>query len=280
MAGVFISYRRADSQTWADRLADSLILRFGGGLIWRDVDDIPAGEPWPREIRKALASADAVLVLIGPDWLEDPRLTERRDVLRHEIQTALRSKASVVPVLVGGAGIPDPGALPRAIRSLATLAKRQGVTVRDGWYWRDDVNVLLVELRRIVGNRRHGEPLKRLYEKLGQFQSDYFSVLAKPGQALDVARQTLELLDDQTPHYPHEPILQIVRGYTYRMRRWRFATSMTRPASSKVWGGRRRSSGRCGLKQKFIPPPHTTAWAAWRCCAAACGRGECGLSAR
>jgi hypothetical protein len=216
MAGVFISYRRADSQTWADRLSDSLILRFGGGLIWRDVDDIPAGEPWPREIRKALAAADAVLVLIGPDWLEDPRLTGRRDVLRHEIQTALRSKASVVPVLVGGAGIPDPGKLPRAIRSLATLAKRQGVTVRDGWHWRDDVNVLLVELRRIVGNRRHGEPLKRLYEKLGQFQSDYFSVLTKPGQALDVARQTLELLDDQTPHYPHEPILQIVRGYTYK----------------------------------------------------------------
>ncbi len=70
MAGVFISYRRADSQTWADRLADSLILRFGGGLIWRDVDDIPAGEPWPTEIRKALAAADAVLVLIGPGWLE------------------------------------------------------------------------------------------------------------------------------------------------------------------------------------------------------------------
>jgi len=41
-------------------------------------------------------------------------------------------------------------------------------------------------------------------------------VLAKPAQALDVARQTLALLDDQTPHYPHEPILQIVRGYTYK----------------------------------------------------------------
>jgi hypothetical protein len=68
--------------------------------IWRDVDDIPAGEPWPTEIRKALAAADAVLVLIGPDWLHNPRLTERRDVLRHEIQTALRSKASVVPLLV------------------------------------------------------------------------------------------------------------------------------------------------------------------------------------
>ena len=216
MAGVFISYRRADSQAWADRLADSLILRFGGGLIWRDVDDIPAGEPWPAEIRKALAAADAVLVLIGPDWLDNPRLTERRDVLRHEIQTALRSKASVVPLLVGGAAIPEPSKLPRAIRSLATLAKRQGLTLRDGWYWRDDVNVLLVELRRIVGNRRHSEPLKRLYEKLGQFQGDYFSVLAKPAQALDVARQTLALLDDQTPHYPHEPILQIVRGYTYK----------------------------------------------------------------
>ena len=33
-----------------------------------------------------------------------------------------------------------------------------------------------------------------------------------PAQALDVAHQTLKLLDDQTPHYPHEPILQIVRG--------------------------------------------------------------------
>ena len=143
MAGVFISYRRSDSQAWADRLADSLILRFGGGLIWRDVDDIPAGEPWPTEIRKALAAADAVLVLIGPDWLDNPRLTQRRDVLRHEIQTALQSKASVVPLLVGGAAIPEPNKLPRAIRSLATLAKRQGLTLRDGWYWRDDVNVLL-----------------------------------------------------------------------------------------------------------------------------------------
>src|SRR5215470_8650115 len=107
MAGIFISYRRADSQIWADQLADSLILRFGGGLIWRDVDDIPAGEPWSREIRRALAAADAVLVLIGPDWLGNPRLAERRDVLRHEIETALRSRASVVPVLVGGAGIPE-----------------------------------------------------------------------------------------------------------------------------------------------------------------------------
>ena len=216
MAGIFISYRRADSQIWADQLADSLILRFGGGLIWRDVDDIPAGEPWSREIRRALAAADAVLVLIGPDWLENPRLAEGRDVLRHEIETALRSRASVVPVLVGGAGIPERSKLPRAIRPLATLAKRQAVTLREGWHWRDDVNVLLVELRRIVGNRRKSEPLKRLYEKLGQFQSDYFSVLAKPAQALDVARQTLELLDDQSPHYPHEPILQIVRGYTYK----------------------------------------------------------------
>src|SRR4029077_14805440 len=123
MAGVFISYRRADSQAWADRLADSLILRFRRGLLLRDVDDIPAGEPWPAEIRKALAAADAVLVLIGPDWLHKPRFNERRDALPHQIQTALRSKASVVPLLVGGAAIPEPNKLPRAIRSLATLAK-------------------------------------------------------------------------------------------------------------------------------------------------------------
>ena len=216
MAGVFISYRRSDSHAWADRLGDSLTLRFGGGLVWRDVDDIPAGGSWPMAIRKALTAADAVLVLIGPDWLGNPRLTERRDVLRREIQTALRSKAAVVPLMLGGAAIPGPNTLPRSIRSLATLAKRQGLALRDGPYWRDDVNLLLAELRGIVGNRRRSEPLKRLYEKLGQFQGDYFAVLAKPAEALHVARQTLELLDDQTPHYPHDPILQIVRGYTYK----------------------------------------------------------------
>src|SRR4029077_13047625 len=92
MAGVFISYRRADSQAWADRLADSLILRFRRGLLLRDVDDIPAGEPWPAEIRKALAAADAVLVLIGPDWLDNPRLTERREALPQQTKAAPREK--------------------------------------------------------------------------------------------------------------------------------------------------------------------------------------------
>ena len=66
MAGVFISYRRDDSGGWAGRLKDHLEARFGSGLVWQDVDDIPAGVNWLEQIRTGVEHADAVLIVIGP----------------------------------------------------------------------------------------------------------------------------------------------------------------------------------------------------------------------
>jgi hypothetical protein len=40
MSGVFISYRRADSSRWANRLCDHLSMRFGKDLVFQDVEDI------------------------------------------------------------------------------------------------------------------------------------------------------------------------------------------------------------------------------------------------
>jgi hypothetical protein len=48
--------------------------------------------------------------------------------LRQEMTLALRSSAQVIPVLVGGASMPAPDALPPAVRP---LAQRQAVTVLD-----------------------------------------------------------------------------------------------------------------------------------------------------
>jgi TIR domain len=43
MAGIFLSYRRADATGWAGRLHDSLVQRLPGVKIFMDVEEIPPG---------------------------------------------------------------------------------------------------------------------------------------------------------------------------------------------------------------------------------------------
>src|SRR5262249_61435830 len=72
MPGVFLSYRRDDSGGWAGRLRDHLALRYGEDRVWQDVDDLTVGSDYLPHILKNIAAADAVLIVIGPHWLERP----------------------------------------------------------------------------------------------------------------------------------------------------------------------------------------------------------------
>jgi len=96
MNAVFLSYRRDDSAGFAGRLADALEAAFGSGSVFRDVDDIRPGEDFVDAIESHLHSVDAVLVMIGPHWLEAGADERRRldatdDFVRLEIQAALDS---------------------------------------------------------------------------------------------------------------------------------------------------------------------------------------------
>lgn len=53
-SGIFISYRRQDSQSAAGRLADSLERRFGKAQIFRDVETIQPGVDFVEAIECAL----------------------------------------------------------------------------------------------------------------------------------------------------------------------------------------------------------------------------------
>ena len=102
MAGVFLSYRRNDSGGWAGRLRDHLALRYGEDRVWQDVDDLTAGSEYLPQILKNIAAADAILIVIGPHWLDAPeggktRLANPKDVLRTEIVHALKRKSGVIP---------------------------------------------------------------------------------------------------------------------------------------------------------------------------------------
>jgi hypothetical protein len=100
---IFISYRRDDSAGHAGRLADDLAERFGHHDVFEDVDSIEPGEDFVDVIERAVASADVVLAVIGPEWAMATdehgvlRLHRADDVLRRELVAALRSGTRLIP---------------------------------------------------------------------------------------------------------------------------------------------------------------------------------------
>jgi hypothetical protein len=112
---IFISYRRDDSLIHARLLHNELAARCGAAQVFMDVDDIDYGDDFKRVIDAHLDTADVVVAVIGPRWLE---LLQRRlasdDYVRYELARALERASPdglrVIPVLVGGAGVP--GAAP------------------------------------------------------------------------------------------------------------------------------------------------------------------------
>ena len=129
MPKIFFCYRRDDSKAEAGRLFDHLALRFGKGELFKDVDSMPLGRDFRRVLSERVAQCDVLLALIGDRWLTAASPTGKRriddpgDIVRIEIESALRRKIPVVPVLVGTA---DPGEaeLPAGLRELPFL---QGV---------------------------------------------------------------------------------------------------------------------------------------------------------
>jgi tetratricopeptide (TPR) repeat protein len=187
-------------------------LRFGDKLVWQDVDDIALGADFEAAIQKAIKTADAILVVIGPYWQPTglERLRDPKDVLRMEIGQALKSKATVIPVLVGNAAMPQAKDLPAPI---ADLVKRNGEAISDA-DWVHGVQVLIERLQQIVRAKRATEPLSTLYSKLAEMEARFFQLMdSEPRKALDIAHQVLGLLDEQMPHYPLDIYLQLERGY-------------------------------------------------------------------
>jgi hypothetical protein len=152
MPRFFLSYRRDDSAGFAGRLADALESAFGADSVFRDVDDIRPGQDFVTAIESQLQAVKAVLVMIGPRWLEATGSDGRRrlgapdDFVSLEVGAALTSGKPVIPLLVGGAKMPRESDLPP---TLAGLARRQGVPLSDSG-WRMDVERLVASLRDLM----------------------------------------------------------------------------------------------------------------------------------
>jgi hypothetical protein len=122
---ITISYRREDSGIIAGRIFDRLVEHYGTDTVFLlDIHNIPPGTDYRDYINEALSSTDVLLAVIGPDWAgKTPdgriRIAEPTDLVRMEVEVALRKKIPVVPVLVAKATMPNPNELPEALRGLA-----------------------------------------------------------------------------------------------------------------------------------------------------------------
>ena len=121
---IFISYRRADARGVAGRLGDSLGAYFGDDRIFRDIDDIAGGADFGDIIKQNLQSADAAIVLIGPDWLSitgsdgQRRLEDPADWVAQEIAVAIELGIPIFPVLIENTPMPREEELPEKLRPL------------------------------------------------------------------------------------------------------------------------------------------------------------------
>src|SRR5574343_641914 len=154
MKGIFISYRRQDSQSAAGRLADHLREHLPAVPIFRDVETIEPGVDFVEAIGRALQSCGVLLAIIGPRWATRVdaagrrRLDDANDYARLEIATALqRSDVLVIPVLVEGATIPAADELPD---DLKPLARRNAFELSDK-RWEFDVTSLVDALKKALG---------------------------------------------------------------------------------------------------------------------------------
>jgi hypothetical protein len=155
MARIFVSYRRQDD-AYAAILKQHLEPKFGKGSLFIDTHSIPVGVDFRTHIDAAVAKSDAMLVVIGKNWLEPGkppsrnRLFEQGDLVLAEIEAGLARGITVFPVLVGDAKMPAADDLPTPIHAFSSL---NATEVRAGRDLEHHLTRLVDDLRRAVKSK-------------------------------------------------------------------------------------------------------------------------------
>ena len=157
MTKIIISYRRSDSDLFAGRIRDRLASTFGEESIFIDVDNIPLGKDFRVHIQEEMSRADAVLVVIGPNWLginehAQNRIMQDTDPVRIEVETALHNRTPIIPILFGKTPMPQPEQLPPSLKDFAYINAASVDTGRD--FHRDLTRVIETLTTFLKGARR------------------------------------------------------------------------------------------------------------------------------
>ncbi len=152
MPRIFLSFRRADSKSFADNIYDALVQAFGRENILSDVQDIPFGVDFRDYLWDEIAKQDMVLVLIGRGWsavrddLGRKVIENPADMVRMVIEIALQQKKMLIPILIGGASMPIATDIPE---SLQELCYRRPFEILGNTNFKTDMEKLIGGIKRL-----------------------------------------------------------------------------------------------------------------------------------
>lgn len=194
MSSVFISYRRQDSEQFSARLHDGLDKKLGQEEVFLDVENIDVAADWKLRLQNAIHAASLVVVVIGPSWMaEIQKRANCEDQVIWEIKTAIALNKAIVPLLISGAGMPDPLALPEDI---CLLSKYNALTLASPKS-EDFENILtqicsvlshirpVREEKPVAGLRRFLDPLMDMLERYPE-QQQILTVESESGDSYRV----------------------------------------------------------------------------------------------
>lgn len=182
MPGVFICYQKSSTRHVAGRLYSYLSRRFGEQQVFRDSSRLRAGDLWWQEITRWIQQADALVVLMGSDWLplleaSNTESAPERGWVQREIMLALENGIDVIPVLVDDAEMPSADVLPADIASIHDI---QAHFLLDRTF-DIDISTLGDELEEHHGLHDPRSPARRRWErvkKIGGVAGAWIGVVA------------------------------------------------------------------------------------------------------
>lgn len=150
---IFISYRRDDSADITGRIYEKLTQHFGNKAIYidMDLDSTPLGIDFRALIDEKVRQCGIMLAVIGSKWLNlrdskgERRLDDPKDLVRIEIETALKRGIPVIPLLVSGANFLPESDLPSPLKELTF---RNGIPIRSDPDFHKDVDRLITSIEK------------------------------------------------------------------------------------------------------------------------------------
>ena len=182
MPKISISYRRANSEAMTGRIFDRLAAHYGKEAIFRDIDNIPPGIDFRVHINDMLRKTTVLLSVIGPNWVGaqaggTERIQQESDAVRVEIETALRRRTPLIPVLIGNTTMPGSDQLPP---SLKDFAFRNALRVDTGQDFDYHMDRLIRSIDVILGQASPSPPSGETKIPSGTSKSNTGSRLAAP----------------------------------------------------------------------------------------------------
>jgi hypothetical protein len=137
--GIFICYKRKDCAALAGRVHDYLNTFFPDRLFM-DVLNIMPGHDFTLRLRTVMDECRVIVVLIGPTWTSEiysrSQDANQTDYVVSELEQAIASGLTVIPLLIDGATMPEFSRLPVSIRALWC---RHALEIRTHCFLRDIV---------------------------------------------------------------------------------------------------------------------------------------------